>query len=127
MPELLDDARIRREIKRETYTASAIAVLVALLEFFASESFHLLPEHKFVFFVLLLSAIMGLFFFMMQVIGRWARRALLKEMQEPMPLDAVGIVNGLWVDAIWEEDSPDALQVSVIDIRRSRAEGFAIS
>lgn len=122
-----------KHIRREQITAGSVAVAVALLEYFVNEIFHVRP-FELGWFVLLIGPLIVLFFFVMSVIGRIGRREMHKEIErreaylkEPVPLKFVGIVNGLWLDAIWDETNDRPFQASVIELRSSRAEGFFIS
>jgi len=127
----MSDAEIRATIRKEQVIGGTAAVTVVLLEIFLKEVLDLRLNDP-LFYVFLFFILLSLYILVTQVIGHIVHRQLFKEkerqeayMREPIAFKFVGIVNGVWVDAIWEGDK--LIQVSVIDIRSSRAEGIAIS
>lgn len=123
--------QITKEIRRDQSIGGIVAVVLVLFEFGARE---LLEKNNLGqwWWLLLVAALLLSFFAVFWIIGYVARRWHEKDelrfkifMEEQIPLKGVGVIDGLWTDAIWDANKK-LIQCSFIQIQSSRRTGFEI-
>jgi hypothetical protein len=120
-------------IRRDQIIGGLVSLIVASFEIFVKVIMDKFGGQPFWWWVLFAAALLVAFFAAFWLIGI-AERAMRKReedslrkiVEEPIPLKAVGVVNGHWIDAIWDADTKKLIQYSFFELKSSFKDGFYV-